>query len=139
MPLRVQRIVVRRVDNVGDIVIALPVLDALRSNFPQAQLTLMVKESHRVLCETLADSFIDPVPLDEFPAVARRYDLAFNIDYFGPGNRDRQLLRRSVSLYEFCFWTESSICLTLRQPSVTRQAGPFLLARTTIPCEVRAR
>jgi len=93
MPSRVQRIIVRRDDNLGDIVISLPILKALRANYPRAEITLMIKEYQRVLCEIYADSFVDPVPLDRFEKIAKKYDLAFNIDYFGPGNRQKQLLR----------------------------------------------
>jgi ADP-heptose:LPS heptosyltransferase len=93
---KISRIVVRRDDHLGDMVIALPVLKALRTNYPNAEFTLMVKESQRILCKTFADKFIDPVPLDLFPRIARKYDLAFNIDYFGPGNHEKQKLKRGV-------------------------------------------
>jgi ADP-heptose:LPS heptosyltransferase len=96
MPRKIRRIVVRRDDHLGDMVIALPVLKALRTNYPHAEFTLMVKESQRILCKTFADKFIDPVPLDLFPQIARKYDLAFNIDYFGPGNHEKQKLKLGV-------------------------------------------
>ena len=89
----VRSVIVRRDDNLGDIVITLPVLNALRANYPDATLTLMVKGYQRALCENITDSFLDPVPLDQFPSIAKKYDLAFNIDYFGPANRARQVLR----------------------------------------------
>ena len=82
MSRKAQRIVVRRVDNLGDIVIALPVLEALRANHPDALLFLMVKEAQQVLCKHIADAFLKPVDLERFPGIARKYDLAYNVDYF---------------------------------------------------------
>ncbi|GEM_PF-5016985 len=83
MSRRPQRIIVRRVDNLGDIVLALPVFEALRKNYPKAHFTLMVKESHQALCAHLADEFAPPLPVERFHEFARKYDIAFNIDYFG--------------------------------------------------------
>ncbi|HET6400958.1 MAG TPA: glycosyltransferase family 9 protein [Candidatus Kapabacteria bacterium] len=94
MPNPVQRVIVRRVDNLGDIVIALPTLQALRKNYPAAEITLMVKDVHRTLCREVADSFLSPTSSEEFAEIARAYDLAFNIEYFGPGNRMKQMFRR---------------------------------------------
>ena len=93
MPRAVTRVVVRRVDNLGDIVIALPTIGAIRKNYPASELTLMVRDEHRVLCAGLADNFIPPCSSDEFEKLAGQYDVAFNIEYFGPGNHAKQIFR----------------------------------------------
>lgn len=92
-----QNLLVRRVDNLGDIVIVLPVIRELRRHFPGATFTLMVKPSHRAIFHRYADNYVDVVPLQEFKRVARRYDLGINIALeMPPRYRPRPLNRQRV-------------------------------------------
>jgi ADP-heptose:LPS heptosyltransferase len=86
----VRRILIRRVDFLGDLVLSLPVVRAIAANFPHAKVTLMVKPEHRYMFEelhvdgSLVNQFVEPATLAQFKKQALRYDRAFNIEYFPP-------------------------------------------------------
>lgn len=85
-------ILVRRVDNLGDMVLVLPVLRELRAFLPDARFTLMVRPDHRGVFYGYADNFLDPLPLQALSTVRRQYDLVVNVEYSFPKNyRPRHL------------------------------------------------
>jgi ADP-heptose:LPS heptosyltransferase len=84
MKRTVRKILIRRVDNVGDMVLALPVLRELKRCFKRAEFTLMVKREHRGLLYQYADDFIDPKPASALTRMRRSYDLLFNIECSWP-------------------------------------------------------
>lgn len=81
-----ERILVRRVDNLGDIVIALPVLRELRRHLPSGHFTLSVRPEHRVLLNNYADAFIEPVSRGQLAKLSHRFDLTVNIELSLPRN-----------------------------------------------------
>ena len=62
-PAEVERIAVLRANDLGDLVFALPALDALRAAYPSAEITLLAKEWHRELLGSR------PGPVDRVIAV----------------------------------------------------------------------
>lgn len=81
----VRRIIIRRVDFLGDLVLSLPVVRAIATNFPRAKVTLMVKPEHQYMFDQLhLDRFVAPATLAQFKKQALHYDRAFNIEYFPP-------------------------------------------------------
>jgi len=83
---QINKILVRRLDNLGDIILAIPVFRELKKNFPSASLSAMVKPDHRPLLYACADDFIFPQPLDRLSLLADKYDLIINIEYTLPKN-----------------------------------------------------
>ncbi len=79
-----KRILIRRVDNLGDIIIALPVIREIRGSYPRARITLMVRPEHRVLVRQYADAFEDPQPVASLKSLFHKYELVFNIEYSFP-------------------------------------------------------
>jgi len=83
-PCAIRELLIRRVDNLGDILIALPAFRALREAFPRARVTAMVRPAHKVLLHGLADRFLEPIPLQSLRRVRSQYDLMINIEYSYP-------------------------------------------------------
>lgn len=77
-------ILIRRVDNLGDIVIALPVIREIKKNFPDSYLYLMVRNEHRPLLYKYADYFLEPTKLSSLSKKKPNFDLIFNIEYSFP-------------------------------------------------------
>ena len=57
------KILIRRVDNLGDIVIALPLISALKRLFPKSTLFIMAKEEHFPLFYKYSSNFLKPIKL----------------------------------------------------------------------------
>ncbi|MGI8892396.1 MAG: glycosyltransferase family 9 protein, partial [Bacteroidia bacterium] len=72
------KILLRRVDNLGDVVIIIPIIAALKQKFPGAYITAMVKPQHRDVLSGYADSFIKPVK--SLKSIVG-YDKIIDIDY----------------------------------------------------------
>jgi ADP-heptose:LPS heptosyltransferase len=81
-----KNILIRRVDNLGDIILAMPVFKALRAHFKHARFTFMVKPEHRPLVQQFADDFLSPLPLEEFAVLAKVFDHCINIEYSLPAS-----------------------------------------------------
>lgn len=102
----VERIAVLRANGIGDLVFALPALEALRAAYPRARITLLARSWHRELLEGRpgpVDEIVtvplwkgireegnrsaDPVEIEEFFAAmrAKEFDLALQI-HGGGGN-----------------------------------------------------
>ncbi|MEO5569481.1 MAG: glycosyltransferase family 9 protein [Bacteroidia bacterium] len=79
-----KRILIRRVDNLGDMVLALPALKALRNHFKESHITLMVKQEHKSLVKKYADDFLAPLPLENFDTLSKLYQHCINIEYSFP-------------------------------------------------------
>lgn len=77
-------ILVRVVDNLGDIVISQPVFRELRRNFPDARITAMVRDIHRDLLRYEAADFLSPLPRERLRSLSHRYDLTVDVRYFPP-------------------------------------------------------
>jgi heptosyltransferase-2/heptosyltransferase-3 len=65
---------VRRVDQLGDLVVSIPVVRELRRLYPRHRLTLMVPRLYRPLFEEV-DGFADPIPVEELPRRVDDHDL----------------------------------------------------------------
>jgi ADP-heptose:LPS heptosyltransferase len=91
-----KKILARRVDNLGDIVIALPVFNALRKHFANCHLTVMVKPQHRSLLKDIADAFIEPMTVEK-TILLPGYSHIINIEYSYPAGykpqKSKQLRR----------------------------------------------
>lgn len=79
-----KRILVRRVDNLGDIILFIPVLRQIRNYFKKAEIFLMVKPEHKGLFYKYTDNFLDPKPYAEFRRLLHKYDLLINVEYALP-------------------------------------------------------
>ena len=79
-----KKILIRRIDNLGDIVIALPVVREIKRKFPGSKLSVMVQNEHRHLFYNYTDSFLEPIKLQSLYKKKGKYDLIFNIEYSFP-------------------------------------------------------
>ena len=79
-----KKILIRRVDNLGDIVIALPVIREIKKNFPGSLVYIMVHDVHRPILYKYADYFLKPTKLNSLYKKKWNYDLIFNIEYSFP-------------------------------------------------------
>ncbi len=79
-----KNILIRRVDNLGDIILVMPALKLLCDHFRNANITLMVRPEHRVLVKQYADNFLGPVPVKKFKMLSASYDHCINIEYSLP-------------------------------------------------------
>jgi ADP-heptose:LPS heptosyltransferase len=79
-------ILLRRDDNLGDCVVALPVVRELRRNFPKAYITLMVKGPHRPVFYGYANGFLDPLPSNKLLSLRNNYDLIVDVELRLPKN-----------------------------------------------------
>lgn len=86
MPGTIKNILVRRVDNLGDMILVMPALRIIRDHFKNATITLMVKPGHKALLKHLADDFINPVAVKDLQSLADKYDHIINIEYSLPQN-----------------------------------------------------
>lgn len=84
--IKIKKILVRRVDNLGDIVLFIPVLREIRNYFEKAEIYLMVKPEHQGLFYKYADNFLDPKPYVELRKLWQKYDLTINVEYALPKN-----------------------------------------------------
>jgi len=90
-------ILVRRIDNLGDIIIFLPVLRELKRNFPDALISAMVKPDHRPLLNGYADNFILPAALRTLQNLKYKYDMVMNVEYsFPEGYQSRSPKKNSI-------------------------------------------
>jgi heptosyltransferase III len=72
------KILIKRVDNLGDVVIIIPLITALKEKFPEAKITAMVKPQHRDVLAGHVDDFIKP--MKSLKSITG-YDKIINIDY----------------------------------------------------------
>ncbi|MBK8585668.1 MAG: glycosyltransferase family 9 protein [Bacteroidetes bacterium] len=79
-----KRVLIRRVDNLGDILIFIPALKILRKHFCSDHLTLMVKQSHHALVKEYADAFEEPATIEDFKLLSDQYDHIINVEYSSP-------------------------------------------------------
>ena len=79
-----KRILVRRVDNLGDIILFIPVIREIRNYFNEAEIFLMVKTEHKGLFFKYVDNFLDPKPYIALRRLLHKYDLIINVEYALP-------------------------------------------------------
>ena len=75
-----RRILIRRVDNLGDNVLALPVVREIRRHHPAARVTVMARPEGWDLYHGLAEDFISPEPVAKLEKYLQSYDQVFNIE-----------------------------------------------------------
>ncbi len=89
---------VRLVDNLGDLLIAIPVFRELKRNFPNATITAAVRKSQRTLLSGYADAFMPPVKKESLSRYTNRFDFVLNVAYSFPDNyKPGKLKRGSVN------------------------------------------
>jgi len=71
---------VRRVDNLGDNVLVLPVVREIRRHHPAASLTVMARPGGWDLYHGLADEFLPPEPISRLASRLADFDRVFNIE-----------------------------------------------------------
>ncbi len=81
-----KNILIRRVDNLGDMILMMPALKLLRYHFKNDKITLMVKPEHRVLVKQYADNFLSPLSVEDFKTLSSFYHHCINIEYSLPVN-----------------------------------------------------
>lgn len=84
--MKTKNILIRRVDNLGDMILVMPALKMLRNHFKNDKITLMVKAEHRTLVKEYADDFLSPVPVSDFTTLSELYHHCINIEYSVPDN-----------------------------------------------------
>jgi ADP-heptose:LPS heptosyltransferase len=55
---QLQKIVVVRTDRIGDVILTLPTIEALKLNFPNARIAMLLRSYTAGLVEGIADVFI---------------------------------------------------------------------------------
>jgi ADP-heptose:LPS heptosyltransferase len=86
MSSQIKSILIRRDDNLGDCVVAIPAVREIKRNYPKARITLMVKPQHRPIFFGYCDDYLDPLPSKLLPRLQRKYDLIVDIEYAIPQN-----------------------------------------------------
>lgn len=74
--LQPQRILLFRLDEIGDMVTTLPVFEALKNKFPQAELTLFCKPLMKSLVQH--DPYLDHIVID-YASLSGRYDVILDL------------------------------------------------------------
>ncbi|MGI8892481.1 MAG: glycosyltransferase family 9 protein [Bacteroidia bacterium] len=77
------KILIKRVDNLGDVVIIIPIIIALKKKFPGVQITAMVRPQHRDVLSGYADNFIRPKK--DLKNISG-YNKIIEVDYTIPAN-----------------------------------------------------
>lgn len=82
--LGIRKILIRRVDNLGDIIIALPVIRNFKKLFPSSTIFIMVKEEHFPFFYKYSSNLLKPIKLKSLYKKRYEYDLIVNIEYSFP-------------------------------------------------------
>jgi heptosyltransferase-3 len=91
------RILVKRVDNLGDVIFILPILRELRKKYPAAEIVLMVKKEHREVLFNYADKYLPPRTNKWVMLHAKEFSKVFIIAYEVPADyRPVSLGRRRI-------------------------------------------
>jgi ADP-heptose:LPS heptosyltransferase len=92
----VKKILIIRIDRIGDLILSTPAIRAVRKSFPAAEIHLLISEYTRDL--VIHNEHVDKVLLHEREAVHRGYDLAFALH---PGMVPNRLTYQSGAQWRF--------------------------------------